>query len=276
MKEKIGNFISRFIMLLFSLTVLFPLGWIVIKSLQTNREFFAGAWGWPEVAQWENYAEAWNSLHIGDSLMNTLVLVVLSLLLSLSLTTAAAYVLTRVKFRGRKFLRSYVMFSLFLPGVNALVPTYVLMRSLGLLNKLSGLVLFNSLCGDAFALMVLSSFMQTIPKEYEESAARDGASLFQTFWKVIIPMSMPGVITLATFKVLWYYNDFMLPYIVLQDQSKYTIGVNMYAANQLMQYKADWVTLCAGVVLAMIPPVAVYIIFQKHVIAGATVGGLKG
>ena len=68
----------------------------------------------------------------------------------------------------------------------------------------------------------------------------------------------------------------MLPYIVLQDQSKYTIGVNMYAANQLMQYKADWVTLCAGVVLAMIPPVAVYIIFQKHVIAGATVGGLKG
>lgn len=276
MAEKIGSAVNRIIMLLFSLTVLFPLGWIIVKSLQTNREFFASAWGLPKVVQWGNYVKAWDSLHIGDSLMNTVVLVLFSLVFSLILTSAAAYVLTRMRFRGRQFLRGVIMFSLFLPGINALVPTYVVMRNLGMLNSIPALVVFNSLCGDAFALMVLGGFMQTIPRDFEESAFLDGASVFQTFRKIIIPMSMPGVVTLATFKALWFYNDFMLPYTVLQDQSKYTIGVNMYAANLLMRYKADWVALCAGVILAMIPPVVLFILFQRKVMEGATLGGLKG
>lgn len=276
MKARIGNFVARLIMLLFSLTILLPLGWIIVKSLQTNQEFFAGAWGVPKTLQWNNYVEAWENLRIGSSLLNTLIYVSFSLVFSLGFTTAAAYVLTRIKFRGRNFIRSIIMFSLFLPGVNALVPTYVILRSMGLLDKISGLILFNGLCGDAFSLMVLCSFMSSIPHDYEESAFLDGASLFQVFRKIIVPMSTPGIMTLATFKVLWYYNDFMLPYIVLQDKEKYTIGVNMYAVNELMQTRADWVTLCAGVVIAMAPPVIVYMAFQKNVISGVTVGGLKG
>jgi N-acetylglucosamine transport system permease protein len=266
----------RIILFLWALSILVPLLWIVLESLKTNREFFGNVWSLPDKLMFSNYTRAWESYHLGSTALNTLYFVGVSLVLGTFLTTLNAYALTRLEFKGRKWIWATIMLSLFLPGINALVPQYVLMRDLGLTNSLTGLIILDSLGESVFFLMLLGGFMSSLPKELEESAFIDGASLFQVFIRIIVPLSTPGIVTVAIFKFLGLYNAFLGPFIYLSDQSKYTIGVAMYHANQLMQYKADWVTLFAGVTIAMVPTIILYIIFQKQISEGATLGGLKG
>ena len=278
MKEKItaSNVITRILLFLWGLGIIFPLIWILFQSLKTNQEFFQSVWNFPQKLQWRNYIMAWERLGIGNSLLNTIYYVGFSLVFGIFITAMNAYALTRLEFKGRKIILEIIMMSLFLPGVNALVPQYILMRTLGLTNSLSGLILLESLGENVFSLFVLSGFMQTLPKELEESAHIDGASIFRVFWRIILPLAVPGIVTVAIFRFIGLYNSFLNPFIYLSDPEKYTIGVNMYHVSQSMQYKADWVTLCAGVITACIPSIMIYILFQKQIIEGATLGSLKG
>lgn len=264
------------ILVVWSLSVLFPLVWVLYQSLKTNREFFQDVWSFPQVLQWLNFKSAWLDYNFKGSLLNTLYYVGTSLALGLFFTTINSYALTRIEFKGRRVIWGMIMFSLFLPGINALIPQYVLMRDLHLTNSLTGLVLLSTLGESVFFLMLLGGFMQSFPKELEESGFIDGASLFQVFFRIIVPLSMPGIVTVAIFKFLDYYNSFLGPFIYLSDPEKYTIGVNMYQANMKMQYSSDWVTMFAGVLIAMIPSVIVFIIFQRSVMEGATLGAVKG
>ncbi|MEF3306162.1 carbohydrate ABC transporter permease [Paenibacillus sp. GYB003] len=266
----------RLILLLWGITILLPIVWMLYQSLKTNREFFQDIWAWPDALQWKNYAKAWKSYELGRAVLNTLYYVGGGLVLGVFLTTLNAYALTRVAFKGRRFVWGLIMLSLFLPGINALIPQYVLMRELHLTNSLTGLIILNSFGESVFYLMLLGGFMRSLPKELEESAFIDGASLFQTFWRIIVPLSSPGIVTVAIFKFLNLYNDFLGPFIYLTDSKKYTIGVNMFHANQKMQYSADWVTLFAGVTIAMIPSLIIYIVFQRRIAEGATLGAVKG
>lgn len=259
-----------------ALAVLFPLIWIVYQSLKTNREFFQDVWSLPETIRWINYKSAWEKYRLGSALLNTLYYVGVSLVIGTFLTTVNAYALTRLEFKGRSLIWGTIMLSLFLPGINALIPQYVLMRELHLTNSLTGLIILDSFGENVFFLLLLGGFMQSLPKEVEESAFLDGASLFQLFLRIIVPLAMPGIVTVAIFKFLSLYNNFLGPFIYLSDQSKYTIGVNMYQANQLMQYTSDWVTLFAGVTIAMIPSVFIFIFFQRWIMEGATLGAVKG
>ncbi|PYI56546.1 carbohydrate ABC transporter permease [Paenibacillus flagellatus] len=264
------------LLVLWLVSILFPVIWVFYESLKTNREFFMDVWKLPEALQWENYRNAWVKYKIGPSMLNTLYYVGVGLTLGTLLTTLNAFVLTRLEFKGRKLIWATIMFSLFLPGINALIPQYVVMRSLHLTNSLTGLTLLHVLSESVFFLMLLGGFMQSLPKELEESAFMDGASLLQVFARVIMPLSMPGIVTVAIFKFLGLYNHFLGPFIYLSDQAKYTIGVNMYQANMMMQYTADWVTLFAGVVIAMVPSVVAFMFFQRSIIEGATLGAVKG
>lgn len=260
----------------FSLTILFPLIWIFYQSLKTNREFFQNVWTLPEIWKWINYTKAWDKLHIGSALLNTIYYVSLSLMISLFLTTINAYALTRIVFKGRKLIWGVIMLSLFLPGLTALIPQYVMMREFNLTNSLTGLVILDSFGESAFFLLLLGGFMQSLPKELEESAFMDGASLYRVFLQIIVPLAMPGIMTVAIFKFLELYNNFLTPFIYLSDQSKYTMAVNMYHANSMMQYASDWVTLFAGVMMTLTPSVVFYILFQRSIIEGATLGAVKG
>jgi len=209
-------------------------------------------------------------------MLNTLYYVGLSTLIGTMLTAINAYVLTRLEFKGRKLLWAVIMLSLFLPGINALVPQYILMRDLGLTNSLTGLVVLDSLGESAFFLMMLGGFMQSLPKELEESGYMDGASIFQVFFRIILPLSTAGIVTVAIFKVLGLYNNFLGPFIYLSNPSKYTIGVAMYQANIIMQYKTDWVTLFAGLIITLVPLVVIYVLLQRSIMEGATLGAIKG
>lgn len=263
-------------LLIWTASILFPLIWVFYESLKTNREFFQDVWNLPQTLNWINYKNAWQGYGIRDAMLNTLYYVGLSTLIGTMLTAINAYVLTRLEFKGRKLLWAIIMLSLFLPGINALVPQYILMRDLGLTNSLTGLVVLDSLGESAFFLMMLGGFMQSLPKELEESGYMDGASIFQVFFRIILPLSTAGIVTVAIFKVLGLYNNFLGPFIYLSNPSKYTIGVAMYQANIIMQYKTDWVTLFAGLIITLVPLVVIYVLLQRSIMEGATLGAVKG
>ncbi|WP_391572525.1 carbohydrate ABC transporter permease [Cohnella sp.] len=264
------------LLLIWSVSILFPLLWVFYESLKTNQEFFHDVWKLPTDLQWMNYGDAWTEYGIGSSMLNTVYYVGVSLIVGTFLTAINAYVLTRLEFKGKKLLWGVIMLSLFLPGINALVPQYILMRDLHLTNSLTGIVVLDSSSEIAFYLLMLSGFMQSLPKELEESGAIDGASIFQIFFKIILPLCTAGIVTVAIFKFLALYNNFLGPFIYLGDPDKYTIGVAMYQASQIMQYKADWVTLFAGLMITMIPLVLMYIFLQRNIMEGATLGAVKG
>ncbi|MDF2814595.1 MAG: sugar transporter permease [Paenibacillus sp.] len=266
----------RLLLFLWAISIIFPVVWILYQSVRTNAAFFQDIWALPTDLQWGNYFKAWNEYNIGKSLLNTLYYVGVSLVLGTFLTTLNAYALTRMKFKGRKLIWGLIMLSLFLPGINALVPQYILMKTLHLTNSLSGLIILDSFGENVFFLMLLGGFMASLPRDLEESAFMDGASIFQTFWRIIVPLSTPGIVTVAIFKFLGLYNNFLGPFIYLGDPDKYTIGVNMYQANMKMQYTSDWVTMFAGVIIVMIPSIIFYVIFQKRIMEGATMGAMKG
>lgn len=278
MKKKfaVTDIFLRLLLLIWAVTIIFPLVWILIQSLKTNQEFFMNAWSLPQTLQWGNYAKAWLKLGLGSAMLNTVYYVGITLFISIFMTTINAYALTRIEWKGRKIIWSIIMLSVFLPGINALVPQYVIMRSLHLTNSLNGLIILSSLGENAFYLMIMGGFMQSLPKELEESAFIDGASLFKTFRTIIVPLAMPGIVTIGIFTFIGLYNSFLAPFIYLSDPGKYTIGVMMYNAYELMKYKSDWVTLCAGIVITIIPMLIIYILFQRRVIEGATIGAVKG
>lgn len=270
------DYVWRFVLFLCALSILFPLVWVLYQSLKTNVEFYQDVWALPELWKWSNYAKAWVSYELGRTMLNTVYYVGASLALGTFLTTLKAYALTRVEFRYRKFIWASIMLSLFLPGINALVPQYLLMKDLNLINSLNGLIILDSFGENVFLLMLLGGFMLSLPKELEESASIDGASFFQTFFRVIVPLSTPGIFTVAIFKFLGLYNNFLGPFIYLSDPKKYTIAVTMYQANMKLQYNADWVTLFAGVTITMIPSVVLYVLFQRQIMEGSTLGAVKG
>lgn len=275
-KRTLADLLWRLLLLGWALTIVFPVVWIIFQSLRTNAGFFQDVWALPTELKWSNYEKAWDSYKLGKSLLNTLYYVGVSLALGTFLIVLNAYALTRMRFKSRKFVWSLIMLSLFLPGINALVPQFVLMRDMHLTNSLTGLIILDTFGENVFFLMLLGGFLSTLPKELEESAFMDGASLFQVFLRVIVPLSTPGIVTVAIFKFLGLYNNFLGPFIYLSDETKYTIGVSMYQANQKMQYSSDWVTLFAGVIITMIPTVILYVLFQRRIMEGATLGAMKG
>jgi len=275
-KKYFSDYIWRSCLMAWAISIIFPLVWVFYEALKTNREFFADIWALPARLNWINFYNAWTSFDLGTSMLNTVYYVGASLVIGTLLVSLNAYALIRLEFRGRKLIWGIIMLSLFLPGITALIPQYVLMRSFHLTNSLTGLVILDSLGENVFFLLLLAGFMQSLPKDIEESAFIDGASLFKVFFRIIMPLSWPGIVTVAIFRYLSVYNNFIHPLIYLSDHKKYTIGLNIYNANISMQYKANWVTLFAGVIIVLVPSIVIYILFQRKILEGATLGAVKG
>lgn len=273
---KISSPIVRILMWVWMAIIILPLFWVINVSFKTNREFFLNPWSLPKLLHWENYTKAMDSFALGKSILNTIYYVGGGLVLGLAVAAITTYVLVRLEWKGRKFIWSLIMLSLFLPGINILVPQYTLMLRFGLNNSLTGLVLLNSIGLNAFELLILGGFMKTIPTELEEAAFLDGANLLSVFYNIMLPLSVPGLVTIGIFRFLNLYNDFLNPLIYLTNPAKHTMAVSIYYANNLMRFRSDWVTLFAAVVITMLPSLIVYMVFQKRVVSGLTMGSIKG
>ncbi len=267
---------TQTVLIAWSVIVIFPMLWMVYSSFKTDQELFFSPWAVPTELQWDNFERAWTKAHVGEYLLNTLIVVIPALLLTLIISAMAAYVLARFRFVGNRFLFYLFLSGMLFPVFLALVPLFSLVNQLKMLNTFQGLILVYVAYSLPFTIFFLTGFFKTLPTELEESAIIDGANPFQVFFKVMLPMASPGLISMGIFNFLGMWNQYVLPLVLISDESKYVLSQGLAFMLFKQFYENDWSALFAALTIIMIPSLIVYITFQRQIQSGITTGALKG
>jgi len=272
----IGKTLLRLLLIAQTIAVVYPLLWNVMASFKTNAEVMENPWKLPKSLEWSNYVRAFTTARIGDYMLNSVMVVVLSMAILLVAAVPSAYVLGRMRFRGRSFFNNFYMAGLFVGGVYIIVPLFILMNNLHMLDNLFWLSAVYATGSLPFSIFLLTSFMKSIPHDYEEAAMIDGCGYFSTMLRIIVPMARPGIVTLIVFSFFDFWNEYVLAMTFISDDAKKTIPVGLANLMQIQQYATDWGSLFAGLVIVLVPTILVYVLLQKKLTQGLMLGGVKG
>ncbi|MFD4372228.1 carbohydrate ABC transporter permease [Streptomyces sp. NPDC058486] len=279
-KEKRGeggvlNVFSHGVLIVWAIMVVMPLLWAVMTSFKTDRAIFTSPWSLPDALHFENWSRAWTQAHMSEYFLNTIVVVGGSLVGTLLFGSMAAYVLARFEFPGNRFLYFLFIGGMSFPIILALVPLFYVMQNMALLNTLHGLILVYIAYSLPFTVFFLTAFFRTLPTSVAEAAFIDGASHTRTFFQVMLPMARPGLISVGIFNFLGQWNQYLLPTVLNSDPDDKVLSQGLVQLAVSQGYKGDWSGLFAGLVMAMLPVLAAYILFQRQVVAGLTAGAVK-
>ncbi|MEV4438338.1 carbohydrate ABC transporter permease [Streptomyces sp. NPDC049577] len=273
---RVLNVFSHGVLVLWALMVTLPLLWAVMSAFKTDRQIFTSPWALPDGLHAGAWGRAWSQAHMSQYFLNSLVVVAGSLAGTMLLGSMAAYVLARFTFPGNRFVYFLFVGGMSFPVILALVPLFFVMKNMQLLNTYPGLILVYIAYSLPFTIFFLTGFFRTLPSSVAEAALIDGASHTRTFFQVMLPMAKPGLISVGIFNFLGQWNQYLLPAVLNvgdEDRKLLPQGLVALAVNQ--GYKGDWSGLFAGLVMAMLPVLAAYIVFQRQVQAGLTAGALK-
>ena len=254
-----------------SLTVLVPLYFAVVTALKTPGE--AGTFSLPTTWEWHNFADAWNKVNYPKAALNSAIITVCAVVLTLLTNTFVAYAVARnMDKRFFRFLYYFFLAMMFVPFTVVMLPIAKEMGTLHLDNQL-GLIILYTILGIGTNLFIAIGFIRSIPISLEEAARIDGASTWRIFWKIIFPLMGPINATIAILTALWAWNDFLLPLITLTDQSNQTIPLAQYVFQS--QFTSNYPMAFASYLMAMAPVLIVYIFAQKWVVGGVMRGAEK-
>ncbi|PKR77953.1 sugar ABC transporter permease [Halalkalibacillus sediminis] len=280
MKRTVGQLMARtgirIPLILWSLAVLYPIFWMFLGSFKTNAEIYANPWGFPETFNYQNFIIAWTEYNIDTSVFNSLIVTFLGALLCLVLAVPTAYALERIRFKGSYMLFTLYISAMMIPMVLGWIPLFFLLAQFNMLDNIFGLAVVYAISQLPFSIFVLTSFMGTIPKSLEESAAIDGMSPYGILWKVITPLSMSGIITVTIMNSIQFWNEYFMALIFLQSSENYTLALAIDFISSEAQYTNAWGTLFASLVIAIVPVIILYAIFQRRISQGMTEGAIKG
>lgn len=267
---------TQVIMLIWAVLVIFPFVWMVATSFKSDLQILTDPFGWTDQLRWENFERAWTTARIGRFVVNTLLVMSMSLTGTLLISALAAYALTRFSFRANRFIFLLFTAGLMFPMFLGLVPLYFLMQDLHLLNTYHGLALVYIAYSLPFTIFFLSGFFVSLPSEVAEASVVDGAGPYRTFFQVMLPMAKPGLIAMGIFNFLGQWNQFLLPLVLMNSENRYMLsqGLNFMAIEQ--GYANDYSGLFAAMTITMLPTLAVYVLFQRRLESGLTAGALKG
>ncbi len=257
-----------------ALFTLSPLILALINSFKSNGEILTNVLSLPTGISGENYVRSFDKMHYLRSLINTVILAVGSVSLIVLFSALAGWKLCRTKTKFSKFLLSLFIFSMLIPFNSIMIPLYKVVMTFNIKNSLIGLCFVYAGLGVSMAIFLYHGFVKGIPKELEEAAAIDGCSPLQTFFRIVFPMLKPVTATICITNVLWIWNDFLLPLIVISDNKKYTL---LLSTNTLFgQYSSDWSAILSALVIAALPVIVFYALLQKQILKGITDGAMKG
>ncbi len=272
----LGWWLTQIVLWLFFITVAFPILWTMLTSLKDNRELFSSTWGLPAVPQWDNYVRAWDKMKVGTYILNSILVSAASLFLIMALGSMVAYALSRFSFRGNRVLYFYFIAGLMIPGFLTMIPAWFLHRSIGTMGTSWALIIQYTAGSLSFTIFFLYAFFKTLPKELEESAIIDGASLYQVFGLVMLPLARSGILTVTIFNYLSVWNEYPWALVTISKDELKTLPLGMANLLQQSQYATDWGAMFAGFVIMLIPTFFTYALLQRRLTEGITVGALKG
>lgn len=273
-------------LILLAVSIIVPVGWVFLASIKENSEFYGNPWTLPKGFYFQNFIDAFEKANMGEYFINSIIVTVTALLLLLVIALPAAYVLARYRFRGSKVLNVMFMAGLFI-NVNYIVVPIFLMLVDGdkllnqwfgsgfLMNNLFVVALVYASTALPFTIYLLSGFFVSIPKDYEEAAFVDGSGYFHTMTKIMMPMARPSIITVILFNFLSFWNEYIISMTLLTQDTK-TLPVGLMQLMQAQKSAANYGRLYAGLIIVMLPTLILYILVQKKLTQGMSLGGLKG
>lgn len=273
---KLRNPFPQAMLVFWGLLTALPLIWVVLSSFKDDAEILNDPWGLPGSLRWSNFARAWSHGHIGQYFINSATVLSVSLTLTMLLGATAAYALARYDFPGKRIVYFAFVGGMMFPVFLALVPLFFVVKNAGLLNTLPGLMLVYTAYSLPFTVFFLHAFFRTLPTQVAEAAMIDGCGPFALFFRVMLPMAKPGLISVAIFNLLGQWNQYLLPVVLVSDdEDKYVLAQGLAALAVNEGYRGDYSRLFAGLTLAMLPVLIVYAVFQRQVQSGLTAGQLK-
>lgn len=261
-------------LILWAITTIFPFVWVIINSFKPSSEVLTSSFALPKAFSWDNYITAFSRLNVLNAYKNSLIISCSVTLGVMVLAALMSFGLTRYQFKGKKMLQSLIIASLMFPVFSTIIPVFRMIVSWGLLNKNIAVILPQIAGNLSFATVVVTGFMQNVPIEMEEAAYMEGASVFQVFGRIIVPLCKPSLSTVAIFSFLWSYNDLFVQNIMIRDNTKFPISTLLQQISSL--YGTDFGLMAASVAIIIIPVVIVYIFLQKNIVKGLTAGAIKG
>ena len=273
--DRVVGAVSHSVLVVWSLIVVVPLLWVVMSSFKTTSEIFASPFSLPAHWGFTNYASAWTTAGIGSFFLNSVIVVVGALVLTMLFGSMSAYVLARFTFPGSRFLYYLMLAGLTFPIFLAIVPLFFVLRGIGLLNTLPGLILTYAAFAFPFTVFFLVAFFRSLSKSIAEAASIDGAGEWRTFFSIMLPMARPGLATVAILNFVGLWNQFLLPVALNTNPDNYVLTQGMAAFASQAGYSVDFGALFAAVVITVVPVLIVYLIFQRQLQGSVSSGTNK-
>ncbi len=272
--EKLQAFITYFLLISLSIVFIAPFLWLVSTSLKPDTQILVHPPVWiPQPVQWKNYSDGLTAIPFGLYLGNTLFICAISVVGTVFSSSLVAYGLSRIPWRGREILFALLVGTMLLPPQVTMVPVFSIFKTLGWLDTYLPLTVPHFL-GGAFNIFLLRQFFRTIPKELTESARLDGASEWDNYRLIVLPLAKPALWTIALFAFIGAWNDYLGPLIYLFDDRKYTLSLGL--ASFRSQYGAQWGQMMAVSTVVTVPLIVLFFFTQRTFVKGITMTGMKG
>ncbi|MBO0661107.1 carbohydrate ABC transporter permease [Jiella sp. MQZ9-1] len=264
---------TRIIMWSFALVTVVPFGLLILTSLKSRPDLMQGAFVLPEYPHFENYASAWVDGHFSVYFLNSVLIVFPVVIVSIFLGTLSGFAFAFLSLPFKRFLFALLAFGMMVPVEAFIIPLYYEMRYTGLINTYAALILPQIALSIPFATIFMASAMEQLPKDILEAAVLDGATRAYVLRRVIVPLMLPAMSTLGVFLFIWTWNEFLIPLILVNDDSYRTLPIGMLFFQG--RYTVNTPVLTAGAVIVIAPLVVIYMVFQRKFISGLTAGATK-
>jgi len=268
--------IVQLLCLVYSLFVLVPIIWSFISSFRPSLDFFMNPMGLPSVWKYQNFIYAWNQGSVGLYFRNSVFVTTVSVTAIILLSAMASFALSRLEFRGRVMVLLLFISGLFIPAALVLLPLFLMLYDLHILDSYIGLIPVYIAYSFPFTVFVLVPFFNAIPQDLEEAAFLDGASYYQVFWRVALPLVKPGLIVATIFNIFGIWNEFVLGYVLISSKNLKTIPLGLADILMKQHYTANYGRLFASITVAVAPVAILYVLFQQRLTGGMLKGALKG
>ncbi|MDD6482080.1 MAG: carbohydrate ABC transporter permease [Lachnospiraceae bacterium] len=267
--------LEYFILIFFSLVAVIPVVTCAMMAFKTKDEYMSkSAMSLPENwLNFDNFIEAFQKADMGHAFINSVIVLICVLIVSVIIGTQLAYVLDRFKFPGNGLIRSLFLIASLLPAVAMQVTVFNIMSALNFVNHLYGYIIMS--CGtDVISVYIFIQFMENISQSLDESAIVDGASYWTIYWKIILPLLKPAIVTACILKGVGIYNEYYAAQLYLQKKEIRTMAISLYTFVGPMG--SQYNLICAGVIISLLPALIVFILCQKQIYSGITAGAVKG
>ena len=274
-RKTVGQIVSYIVLVLWAIISVFPVYWMLTFSLKTNEEIFGeNVIGLPKYWVWENYTRAMNTGNMPLYFLNSVIVAVSTIVITLLASVMATYAITRLDWKGRKSMNKFFMLGLTIPIHASIVPLYTTLAKLKMLNSYFALILPYSAFSLAMGILISIGFMGDIPYDLDEACFLDGCGVWGTFLRVIAPLMMPAVATVGIYTFLQCWNELMFANVFISKDSLKTLPVGVQALSG--QYTTDWGPIGAALSIATIPTLLVYVFLSKQIQDSFIAGAVKG